>query len=73
MSFHENRLPADDSHEYHIMPYLLFMKNLQNLKLSSANYRKKAILYKRLFEMDILASVHCSLRINFNPSAPGKF
>ena len=38
MIFHENRLPADDSHE--IMPYLLFLKKRQNLILSSAaNYR----------------------------------
>ena len=47
MIFHENRLPADDSHEMQtnlikIMPYLLFLKKKkqQNLKLSSAaNYR----------------------------------
>ena len=39
MIFHENRLPADHSHE-HIMPYLLFLKKRQNLKLSPAvNYR----------------------------------
>ena len=36
---HENRLPADDSHEISF-PYLLFLKKWQNLQLSSAaNYR----------------------------------
>ena len=39
MILHENRLPADDSHE-NIMPYFLFLKKRQNLQLSSAaNYR----------------------------------
>ena len=33
--------PADDSHEIN-MPYLLFLKKLQNLKFSSAkNYRRR--------------------------------
>ena len=39
MIFHENRLPADDSHEIPRL-ILLFLKKQQNLKLSSAaNYR----------------------------------
>ena len=38
MIFHENRLPADDSHEISCL-ILLFLKKRQNLKLSSAaNY-----------------------------------
>ena len=38
MILHEIRLPADDSQS--IMPYWLFLKKQQNLKLSSAaNYR----------------------------------
>ena len=35
MILHENRLPADDSHEISL-PYLLFLKRRQNFKLSSA-------------------------------------
>ena len=48
MIFHENRLPADDSHEIsclicyflkrgkiQVMPYMLFFKKRQNLNLSS--------------------------------------
>ena len=39
MILHENRLPADDSHEISCL-YWLFLKKRQNLKLSSAaNYR----------------------------------
>ena len=39
MLFHENRLPADVSHEISCL-FLLFLKKPQNLKLSSAaNYR----------------------------------
>ena len=38
MIFHENRLPADDSHE--ISCLIVIFEKLQNLKLSSAaNYR----------------------------------
>ena len=38
MIFHENRLPADDSHEYHAL-FVIFVK-ATNLQLSSApNYR----------------------------------
>ena len=39
MIFHENRLPVDDSHEYHAL-FVIFEKENQNFKLSSAaNYR----------------------------------
>ena len=39
MIFHENRLPADDSHEISCL-ICVFLKKQQNLKLSSAaNYR----------------------------------
>ena len=39
MKFKVNRLPADDSHLMSRL-YLLFLKNQQNLKISSAaNYR----------------------------------
>ena len=39
MIFHENRLPADDSHEISYL-ILLFLKKRKNLKLSyAANYR----------------------------------
>ena len=46
MIFHENRLPADDSHDKSCL-ILLFLKKKHNLKLSpAANYRWrfKAIL-----------------------------
>ena len=43
MIFHENHLLAEDSHE-NIIPYLLFLKNRQDFKLSSAaNYRLRFI------------------------------
>ena len=41
MIFHENRLPADDSHEISCL-ICCFLKKQQNYKLSSAaNYRLK--------------------------------
>ena len=41
--FHENRLPADDSHE-NIIPFLLFLKKRQKSKLlSAANYRWRSM------------------------------
>ena len=40
MKFHENHLPADDSHEMSCLICFCFLKKGQNLKLSSAaNYR----------------------------------
>ena len=40
MIFHENRLPADDSHEISCLIVVVFLKKRQNLKLSSAaNHR----------------------------------
>ena len=40
MIFHENRLPADDSHETHAL-FVIFEK-AKNLQLSSAgNYRRR--------------------------------
>ena len=71
MSFHENRLPADDSHEYYAL--FVILEKLTKFEIVICKLLDKNNLYKRLFEMDILASFHCSLRINFNPSAPGKF
>ena len=33
MIFHENRLPADDSHEIYIMPYLLLFEKAAKLEI----------------------------------------
>ena len=38
MIFHENCLPADDSHEISYLICFCFLKKYQNLKLSAANF-----------------------------------
>ena len=63
MIFHENRLPADDSHEmsWNSMPYLLILKKRQNLKLSSAaNYRWRFMLK---FKTTVLITGGCTVSV----------
>ena len=66
MIFHENRLPADDSHKiaYHILGF--FLKNQQNLTLfSAANYRWRFMgLEKMRLYGDTIDYMELEQRIN---------
>ena len=60
MIFHENRLPADDSHEISCL-ICYFLKKQQNLKmLSAANYRWRfevnSIFFENFYVMPLLAN-----------------
>ena len=62
MILHENRLPADDSHEYHSL-FVIFEKR-QNLQLSTAaNYRLTTSFSYDLAQM-LSAKPLCACQLN---------